>query len=200
VFDNATDHAIRLAFENQKPGFLLALSKKLDRGEHAIKRRAAELGIVIVPLRSKTWTQEEDKLLAAGAEQGMTLTGLAALLKRNGFTRSSPAIRSRLFRIEVALSHDSEATGQYYVTQLAILFGVNWATVKKWISRLGLPAEQKGDHAGWQVRRRDLRLWVMENLAAINFHTLDKFWFASLLFDTGIKRHVPRNLNSRRSS
>lgn len=179
---DAMDNVIRLGFENQKPGFLLNIARQIGRGEGWIKQRAAELGIVILPLRNKDWSQEEDRLLADGAEDGMNSSKLSGLLKRHGFVRSLPAVRSRLFRIQVALHQDCETTGTYNIAHLAALFGADWRTVKKWINILGLPAERQPGNDEWLVDRQELRRWVMKNLAVVNFHTLDKYWFASLLY------------------
>lgn len=179
---NVIDSAIRLGFGNQKPGFLLKLASRVRRNEPWIKRRAAELGIVILPLRNKDWCPEEDRVLATEAEKGASLLGLVSLLNRHGFIRSLPAVRSRLFRLEVALYRDCETTDTYNVVQLAALFGVEWQTAKKWILLLDLPAEREGDHTEWRVGRRNLRHWVIKNLTTVNFHTLDKYWFAALLY------------------
>jgi hypothetical protein len=176
------DNAIRLGFGNQQPRFLLKLASKVGRSGGWIKRRAAELGIVVLPLRNKDWTVEEDRLLATEAGQGTNLAGIVRLLKQQDFVRSLPAVRSRLFRIAVALDADCETTGTYNVIQLAALFGVEWQTVKKWIVHLDLPAKREKGNTEWRIKRRSLRHWVIKNLAAINFHTLDKFWFAALLY------------------
>lgn len=175
------DNAIRLGFGHQKQGFLLKLASKLGLSENRIKQRAAELGIVMLPLRNKNWSPEEDRLLASEAEKGITLAGLVKTLKQKGFVRSLPAVRSRLFRIGVALYRDCETIDTYNIAQLAALFGVEWHTVKKWIVRLDLPAQRESASAEWRIGRQELRQWVVRNLAAVNFHTLDKFWFAALL-------------------
>jgi hypothetical protein len=186
----AIDAAIRRCFTGETPRSeaVAKLCAATGRPRVWINNRARVLGLVVPRYREGRWSEREVEILrAAGAVHPDTIR---RRLKGEGFKRTSTAIL--LKQKSLRIMRDLDENGHYTATALGECFGVSRDTVARWAD-LGLLAghrlkghrspEKKPAHdaAFWQFSLRAVRQFVVENVAIIDFHKVDKFWLVDLL-------------------
>lgn len=165
---------------------IVRLAKTVGRPRWWVGKRAAALGCISPRFRESAWSEAEIALVAEQAHRRPSF--LRALLKRNGFVRSETAIAVKLKRIEA----DREDPDHCTATGLAGIMGVDAKTVSGWIAKGWLTASRRGTERvaaqggdQWWIDRRHIARFIVENVAAINFCKVDKFWLVELLTTEG---------------
>lgn len=149
-----------------------------------VSRRAGQLGLVAPRFKEPPWSQEE---LAVVSDMADHSTGnIRKALKRRGFSRTETAIIVKLKRLRI--SRASNDPNLFTGRSLAMVMGVGEKAVIRWIEKGWLKAKAVGQArpdracgAHWEIRRRDVRAFVIDNVAAVDLRKVDKFWFVDLL-------------------
>lgn len=181
------DAAIRHVYQSDKlhTGVVTKLAKTLGRPTWWVKKRATALGLSTPRFKEPPWTPAEIELLEANAHKHPDRIRL--IFKRRGFTRSTTAIVVKMKRLECdRTDHD-----HFTASALSKLFGVDAKVVTGWIAKGWLKAKRRGTdrvevQGGdmWWIHRRDVRAFVIDNVAAVDIRKVDKFWFVDLLADS----------------
>lgn len=173
------DEQIRLVYakEGSFRGEIQRLSDRIGRSKDWIRRRAEALGVTRNREKPQNWSKEELAVLDERISEGAD--AIYRALRRSGFVRSKSSILNQIRR--QGLSMDV-ATDVYSGNELCRLFGVHHLKVRNWIALFGLKAvRNRGEKTHYQVRRKDLRSWVINNVEHVNFATVDKHWLTDLL-------------------
>jgi hypothetical protein len=146
-----------------------------------VRRTAAHLGIAAPRHKMPNWTTAEDAVLQDAPHLG--LSALGKRLKAAGFTRSETGIAVRLKRLQLSqLDPDIHSA-----RDLALLMGVDTASVRNWIAREGLQATRKpgSEQSTWRIARKHVRAWVLTHVDMVDIRRVDKWWFVELLAGRG---------------
>jgi len=160
-----------------------ALAEEFNLPRWKVSKRAAQLGLVArakyAPERA--WSEAEIEILKANA--GFTIQRIWVKLRAAGFKRTQNGITLKLKRLFGFKPREG-----YTATELAGLFGIDGHSVTRWIEMGLLKAERRGTsrHSSqggdtFLVREADVRSFVIENVAIIDFRKLDKYWAVELL-------------------
>lgn len=147
-----------------------------------VSKRAAALGLVAPRFKDPAWSAAELDLVAANAHK--KTSALRAMLKRAGYQRTETAITVKLKR----LGADRTDPDHLNANQLAAAMGVDRKTVAGWIAKGFLKARRREATATddfWSIHRRDIRRFVVDNVAAIDLRKVEKFWFVDLMAERG---------------
>lgn len=176
------DDAIRRAYADGALGTIKRLSGTVGRPGWWIRKRAMQLGIAVPRFRAFPWTAAEDDILSANAHKA-PLT-IKRALARAGYKRSDSAIEVRIKRLRLDTTDPDHYTGR----GLADILGVDSKAITRWIEKGWLRAHRRGtarvsEQGGdqWWIRRADVRRFIIENVAAVDFRKADKFWLVDLL-------------------
>jgi hypothetical protein len=183
--DDLLDQAIRklYALGKPRPGAMATLCARYDRPRQWVRARAITLG-AIKHTRGRDWTPEEDAILREHEGHGLR-TMQKALIAAGIRDRTEPAIQERCrraLRISTAVDRDPDL---YSAAEIAVLMGEDSHRVINWIRRSGLPAraerEPNGRVTRWNVRRADLRRWLIEHPQSWLPARADRFWVIEIL-------------------
>lgn len=162
-------------------GSIDKLAQRLGRPSWWVRRTAAHLGIAAPRHKMPNWTPAEDAVLQDAPHLG--LSALGKRLKAAGFTRSETGIAVRLKRLQLSqLDPDIHSA-----RDLALLMGVDTASVRNWIAREGLQATRKpgSEQSTWRIARKHVRAWVLTHVDMVDIRRVDKWWFVELLAGRG---------------
>lgn len=161
---------------------VLKLARTVGRPRWWVTRRARALGLVAPRFREPPWTPEEEDLILEQAHR--SLGYLRSALKRMGHNRSETAIAVKLKRLGADRTDPDHFTGR----QLAEVMGVDSKTVTRWIVNGWLKAKRRGTERTevqggdqWWIHRRDVRAFIIGNVAAVDIRKVEKHWFVDLL-------------------
>lgn len=177
------DAVIRRAYQGEPKKHLIAKTAQIVcRPRWWVSKRASQLGIVAPRFKEPAWTPEEIELIDGNAHKHPQT--IARILKRAGYQRSPTAVTVKLKRIG-AVREDPD---HYTARGLAIVFGIDVKSVTRWIESGWLKAGRRGTDRSqaqggdmWWIRRKDVRRFVIGNVAAVDFRKVDKFWLVDLL-------------------
>jgi len=177
----AVDADIRRAYEGGLAwGALRDIVEKHGVNRSYIYRRAAALGFQPVQLRAAAWTDAEIDLLHDTAHMGVNRA--AAAFKAKGYQRTAGAIQRMRGQQSLCMRVAGESAGIRTTPQLAELLGVTDQTIRDWIRRCGLRAEDRG--TAYRVSDRDLRRWIAGRPLRINLSRIPAAavpWFITML-------------------
>ena len=162
-------------------GAINRLAAAVGRPRWWVSVRARKLGLVSPRFKEPTWSPEELSIVRENAS--LSLAALKRRLARAGFTRTETAIKVKLKRIGADRSDED----RYSARQLAELLGVDGKTVTGWIDKGWLKASRiDGDKTlgagrNWSLHRRDVRRFIVDNVASVDLRKVEKFWFVDLL-------------------
>lgn len=184
------DSAIRRVFL-EGDGSLNGLAKKFRWSINAMSRRAATLGFSR-PKRGKVWSLAEIDCLERNAH--LSAVTIAKKFRTRGFHRSESSIRTKLGRMNLPRGDDNTASS------VGVAFGVQYATVVRWIN-LGLLKSRRrgGDLAkygrDWHIIPLEaIRDFVLANPLEFDIRKVDQLWFIDLVSGGKIKQAVqPEN-------
>lgn len=143
-----------------------------------VSKRAQKLGLVAPRFNEPVWSEAEIDLIADQAHKHPST--LQKLLKRAGHARTETAIIVKLKR----LGADRTDPHHLNANQLATVMGVDRKTVAAWIDKGWLRASRRQASAlddFWWIHRKDIRRFVIDNVAAVDLRKVDKFWFVDLM-------------------
>lgn len=164
-------------------GDFARLADALGRPRWWVQKRAAALGVTRTnQTRLDAWRQEEVALVERWAS--CTLPVIRRKLAQAGHTRSETAIAVKLKRLRV----DRTDPDAWAPADLAQLLGVDPNTVRDWIDRRGLQAEERaaGQQKRLLVRRKALRAWIKLHPRHIDLRRVDQPWFMDLVLGTAV--------------
>lgn len=148
-----------------------------------VSKRAQKLGLVAPRFKQPAWCEAEIDIITELAHRQPK--AIQKALRRAGFTRSETAIIVKLKRIGA----DRTDPLHLNANQLATVMGVDRKTVGAWITKGWLKAKRREASAlddFWSIHRRDIRRFIVDNVAAVDLRKVDKFWFVDLLTERGI--------------
>jgi hypothetical protein len=139
------------------------------------------MGVVEPRRKEPNWSEEELEILEKHGH--LCLERIQIRLKKAGFSRSLNGILLKRKRMRIPGNFE-----EYSANRLAECFGVDPKTVTRWIQDRHLVAgkrgtdrlPQQGGDMHW-IRARDVRRFVVENVALVDFRKVDKFWLVDLL-------------------
>jgi len=177
------DALIRRAYATDATkGAINRLAKTVNRPRWWVSKRATKLGIVPPRFKEAPWSEAELDLIVEHAHKNPAT--LRRMLARQGFARTETAITVKLKRA------GADRTDPDYFTAgaLAAAMGVDAKTVTGWIAKGWLKAARRGTERvasqggdEWWIHRRDIRTFIIENVAAVDIRKVEKFWFVDLL-------------------
>lgn len=184
--DEKIQTAYRDAVNMSRRPALRALSEELGIPTYAIRTRARNLGCPIVQLflqgrRPSPWSEEEKRIVQENA--ALTLSIISIKLRQAGFSRSPTAIK-----IFISRQIGRKPKSAYSATCLAQRMGIDIHVVTRWIRQKLLRAsaagtvrkpQQGGDF--FAIAPADVREFVINYTALIDFRKVDKFWLVELL-------------------
>lgn len=175
----AIDAVIIRTFQTRPDkGAVQRLAQTVGRPRWWVSKRAAKLGLVAPRFKEPAWSEAEIDLVCERAHR--PLSTIRKALSRAGFKRTETAIAVKLKRIGA----DRTDPVHLNANQLAGVMGVDRKTVSGWIAR-GLlkatrrAASDKDDF--WAIHRKDIRRFVIDNVAVIDLRKVDKFWFVDMM-------------------
>jgi hypothetical protein len=163
------------------------LAAKFGVPRWKVSRRAFSLGVVAKSVYSedRQWTDAEIELLEKNA--AFTSQNIWAKFKAAGYKRSQNSIVIKLKRL---FGH--KPTEGYACNLLAKLFGIDPHSITRWIEMGLLKAQHRGTARtsaqggdSWVIQEADIRRFVIENVAIVDFRKADKFWLVELLTGMG---------------
>lgn len=147
-----------------------------------VSKRALKLGLVAPRFKEPAWAEAEIDLISSHAHRHPRT--LQKMLRRAGFARTETAIVVKLKR----LGADRTDPDHLNANQLAGVMGVDRKTVAAWIAKGWLKAKRRKASDlddFWWIHRKDIRSFVIDNVAAVDLRKVDKFWFVDLLAERG---------------
>jgi hypothetical protein len=170
---------------NPEKNAINKLAERVSRPRWWVTKRAAKLGCYLPRFKEPDWIKAEEELLEKHAHKTPDI--ISGIFARNGFARSATAIIVKRKR----LNCDLRDYDHYTASHLAKEFGVDIKAVTRWINNGWLKASRRGtkrtrSQGGdmWWVRRRDVKAFVADNVAQIDFRKVDKVWLVDLLVNT----------------
>lgn len=174
------DAAIRRAY-GQKPsrGDITKLAHAVMRPRWWVTKRAQQLGICPPRFKPLEWSPEEREIIAAKATNSPK--SIRKFLQSRGYDRTETAILVQLKRM--GMSRVDDNPDLYSCRSLAELMGVDQHTVGRWIEKGWLRATRTGTGrtVSWNIHRKHVRTFVIENVAAVDIRKVDKWWFVDML-------------------
>lgn len=154
-------------------GAVARAAKAIGRPRSWVKRRAQALGLTVPRDKEPDWTAAEmDLLRSSGAK---SVSGVQQMLRRHGHRRTLSAIATKMRLQGVALADDDCLS----VGDLAAAMGVDDATIGRWCRSLGLSFTERDGRK--RFSRKDIRAFVVDNVAAVDLRKVEKHWFVDLL-------------------
>lgn len=148
--------------------------------------RAVAKGLVrpIYTLRKRPWTPEEEAIIERHPHD--LIATLVRRLAQAGYRRTPNAVATYAWRLRGKRSEARLGIGVYSTHDVGIVCGVSPQTAQRWISRGWLKAKAVAQQIGgrdfeYQVKAADLRAFIANYTAHIQFDKLDKFAFVDLL-------------------
>lgn len=180
------DAAIRNVYQGEpREGEVKALARTLGRPRWYVSKRATQLGLKSPRFKEPPWTEAELELAASNAHK--QLETIARIMRGAGFARSPTAIKVKLVRMGRKVGREADVN-HYTANHLSKLFGVDCHVVTAWIKKGWLSAGNRGTSRTWQqggdeywVHNDSVRQFVIENVAAVDFRKVDKFWLVDVL-------------------
>lgn len=171
------DELIRARYAERGP--LAPLAALWGYPEHAIRWRAAELGVGPMTPASRKWTPAELDYLEERAGQD-TARMIARHLKR-----SLRSVIIQAHRQQIA----TRVREGYTAGDLGECFGVSDKTVARWI-RLGYFGDVKRRNGGdsdadaYRIKERQVRRFLEAHRTVYSLQTTDQTWFLDLVFES----------------
>lgn len=165
------DAVIRERYDS-RTATITALAALLGKPRHQIKVRARILGVAR-PQQKGPWTNREISYLEANLSR-RSVENIAEHLGR-----SVTAVAVRAKRLGV-----NKTTDGYTCQSLAIAFGIDDATVRRWIRRGLLKAGRRHTHYqydSYYISQDAVRRFVCTYPLAFNLRKVDQLWFIDLL-------------------
>jgi hypothetical protein len=177
------DDAIRRIYLDPSAGAVRHLEQTLGRPRQWIRKRAEQLGVVVPRFKEPEWTDPEDAILREHASKH--IDRIAKILRRAGYKRTPVGVRCRLYRLD---GIDREREGVYTASDVARILGVDSKTPIEWITKGWLKARrrktevpQQYNDRVWDIARADLRRFVIDHVAHVDFRKVDKYFVVELL-------------------
>lgn len=193
-----TDRIIRNAYSSpdyrQKRGASVKkAAERLGWPRHVVYNRAIVLGVVVPQKKPEPWTAEEMELLDRHCHKNFRT--ISRIFRTNGFHRTPTAVGVKLKRTYGGYKQLRVDSGYVTGAQAADLIGVNDKTLRSYIQKGWLKATRQGTdriaaQGGdiYRISERDLRKFIINYTAHLNFARIDKYWLVELLVgDTGEK-------------
>lgn len=179
----AIDAVIRRAYQaTPTKGDIQRCAKAVGRPRWWVSRRATAMGLVVPRFKGLPWTEAENELIQSAAHRDPTT--IRRMLTSKGFARTETAITVQLKR----LGANCEDPDHFTACGLGKVMGVDSHVIAGWIGKGWLRAKRRGtervaEQGGdqWWIHRRDVRAFIVENVAAVDLRKVDKFWFIDLL-------------------
>lgn len=154
--------------------------------QRAAYARAAYLGLVrpIYKLGRRPWSPEEEAIIERHPYD--LITTLVSRLAKAGYQRTATAVSTHAWHLRGKRSEARLGIGVYSTHDVGLVCGVSPQTAQRWIRRGWLKAKAVEHPIGgrdfeYQVKAADLRAFVANYTAHIQFDKLDKFAFVDLL-------------------
>jgi hypothetical protein len=164
VSNELLDAAIRRLYAGEMgSGQLRDFCARHDVTRQWVQRRALLLGIARPMMahnrHPRAWSAAELEILERHAGKAPEM--IARHLKKAGFTRTPTACRERRW----IMGFDSSNPDIYTANDLGRLMGIDQHSVVRWITAHGLPATKctEGPYGVWQIKRKDLRAWLIRS-------------------------------------
>jgi hypothetical protein len=158
-----------------------------------VYRRALELGCIVPTRKEPPWSKAEEELLESLSH--LNPHDIAKRFRAAGYSRTPTAIAVRRKRMMIYAGQARQDEGVYTSRQLAVALGIDAHAIGTWIAKGWLKATragtqrtdaQNGDH--WSIQAKDIRQFIIDYTAHVNFSKLDKYWLVDLLAPGGSKK------------
>jgi hypothetical protein len=178
------DDRIRAAWPELKGrGAVARLAAELGLRRWWLSKRARSLGLTTVPHRKEPlWSAAEDELMTKVPLHDPDAA--AKIFRAHGFRRSPTAIIVRATRL--GLSRRYRET--FSATAAAEVLGMDAKTISTWCVEGAITAGRRDDNrlpqqggSRWEIKRDDLRRFVLANLERIDIRRVEMFAFVDLI-------------------
>lgn len=146
------------------------------------------------------WSERELKLLKLNAHLSPTV--IQRRLRKYGYHRTEVGIvlkRKRMRFLQNLSGNSSRSVAQ--------CLGIDSHTVAQYIQNGWLKAGRRGTNRTaaqggdfWYIKDKDIRKFIVENVAVVDFRKLDKYWLVNLLAGKSMKRLKTVSLIEERKS
>jgi hypothetical protein len=140
-----------------------------------------DLGLRERHRKEPEWSESELRILENWTH--LCADRIQIRLKKAGFIRSLNGIILKKKRMRFRPCDNG-----YTATALGGCFGVDAKTVTRWIEAGHLKAERRGTarqevQGGdmWWIQEKDIKRFIVENVALVDFRKIDKFWAVDVL-------------------
>jgi TfoX/Sxy family transcriptional regulator of competence genes len=186
---DAIDEAIRKAFQHkyERRGCVRAAVKATGWPEHAVFRRAVELGLTSA-WSEVPWSEPEEELVSELAWQSPAVVQ-DQIKKRFGKHRTQSSIIAKRNRLKCMKNLDGLTH-----SGLEEALGVGQRMVDRWLESgkirgiLRFPENQAIGRSVWFFPHWEVRRFIMENLEEIDLARVEKHWFVDLIASGEKKR------------
>jgi hypothetical protein len=186
-----SDDVIREAYRHIRFGrakgrpTLAQVAEQLGCPRRTVESRAKSLGLVRP--RVEVQLTEPEKAIVENLAH-LSVTAIRKRLAKAGFHRSVGQIHAYRARALGPVAEVREDRERYSARSLAAHLGVHCNTVLRWIKWGWLIAERvereadgfKVDHQ-WLIRARDVRRFIIDYTAHVDFSAADKYWLVGIL-------------------
>lgn len=176
------DAAIRRVYlNNTGDGEVRDLAKRLGLPRWKVTRHAINNGYVAKQKKEPDWTEKELQILKNAAH--LSLRRIQLRLKSHGYHRTETGIFMKRKRMRYLKNLKGQS-----MRSLALCFGVDAHTIKIYIKNGLLTGKKRGTDRTeaqggdmWFIKDRDIRDFVINNVAVVDFRKIDKYWLVDLL-------------------
>lgn len=168
----------------QEWGVIAKLAVKLNRNPSTIRSHLNLHGRQ--PFKNVYWTREEIAILAENKDR--PAFEIAKIFRKNGFNRRVSSIYSKKLRMGFSVNPDAD--GNYSAKMIAEGLGMESSTIIKWIRRGWLKTKRPGGNmtskpgVGWVITPCDLREFLIDYTAHVDYSNADKFFLTDILSGT----------------
>ena len=173
------------------------LAADVARPRWWVTKRARALNLMAPRFKQPDWSEREIALLYEHGHKSPER--VSAIFRGKGLKRSATAINVKMKRLRVSRIDPDH----FNANTLSMCFNVDRGTIEAWISRGHLKAGRRGTRRvaqqggdQWWIHRRDVRQFVIDHTATVDFRKVDKEWLVSLLTDPDLARKPKRSASA----
>lgn len=169
--------------DGNKRGAVTDLATRLELPRWVLSKRANVLGLTVSHKKEPPWTAAEDLLMTQVPLSDPTRA--AKIFREHGYKRTATAITVRAKRLDLSRR---ESRPRLSATQAARILGIDIKGITALCIAGTLPATKRDDArtpqqggAAWDIRPSDLRRYISDQIASIDFRKVDKVALVDLL-------------------
>lgn len=162
-------------------GQIRDLAVRLGLPRWKVTRHAISQGFTAKQKKEPYWSERELSILHQNAH--LTPTVIQRRLKKYGYHRTEVGIVLKRKRMRFLKNLNGHSAGS-----VAECFGIDIHSVSRYIENGWLRARKRGTNRtaaqggdSWHIKDKDIREFIINSVAVIDFRKIDKYWLVDLL-------------------